>query len=383
MSYLVDITSVVPEHAISGDQFLRFYSQACNLNTDAAFIQKLKYLSRKTKINQRYSCVSDYSGSAFELYSNENYIQSIEKRMSLFKEKIMPLSIAAIDSLIKRTAITTGEITHLITVSCTGLFAPGIEFMLSEHYGLHHAEKSALNFLGCYAALKALKQAWYITQADPKANVLILSAELCSLHFSATDKEEDMIPNLLFGDGAAAALICGSESPYTKGKILLRIDQIGSACIPDSSALMTWELNSSLFRMFLGKQIAEVLKSNIQHVISDFSGEDPAQTAFWAIHPGGIKIVEGIQEKLALTPSQVEDSLHVLEQYGNMSSPTILFILNRIFEKIRKSSGLQAEKIIACAFGPGIHVELIRLSSSVPAHPGQPLINTKEYVVQD
>lgn len=378
MSYILDISTAVPEFRIEKEDVVRFYSQTFAPEETSHLTKKLNLLNKKTKINTRYSCIPDYNGNKYELYTGGDYKQPVEKRMELYKEKIMPLATKAINKLFLKTNIESLDITHLITVSCTGLFSPGMEFLVAEHYGLQHTEKLAINFLGCYAAIKAIKHAHYIAQANPEACILIISAELCSLHFYPSDADEDIIANLLFADGAAALIVCGNESKHIKDKLVLKIDAIGSAYIPNTLDLMTWNISSSAFRMFLSKNIVDAIKDNINPVVNNFLNESINETDYWAIHPGGVRIVEAVKDSLQLMESNVEDSLSILQEYGNMSSPTILFILNRIFKKIKKAEHAGNKKIFSCAFGPGLSIEMISLSSVDTA-----LKNKLKYVTEN
>ncbi|OYU95507.1 MAG: hypothetical protein CFE21_10205 [Bacteroidetes bacterium B1(2017)] len=362
MAYILDIATAVPDHAIEENQLVDFYAKALESAGEKAIHKKLKLFNEKTKIQKRYSCIPDFGLSNFELFTSGDFKEGIEKRTEIFKKEIMPLATKAIDKLLLKTQVKPKEITHLITVSCTGIFAPGFEFMVSEHYGLQSTEKLGLNFLGCYAAIKALKHAYYIANADPKACVLIISAELCSLHFMPSVLDEDIIANLLFADGAAATFVCGKNNKHLKGKTSLKIDEIGSAYIPNTLDLMTWNITSVAFKMYLNKNIPNAIKENIYPVVTDFL--DNSKPDYWAIHPGGIRILEAAKESLHLTTKNVEDSLSILRDYGNMSSPTILFVLERIFEKIKSKETLDATKIFSCAFGPGLTIEMLRLSAS-------------------
>ena len=363
MSYILDITTAVPEYCIEKEDLLRFYPQACQLSDVNLFRQKLNFLYGKTKIDKRFTCIPDFTGQGLELFTNGNYEQSIEKRMSVYKEKALPLASKAIDKLFLDTAVKPEEITHLITVSCTGLSAPGMEFLVAERYGLQHCEKIGLNFLGCYAAMKALKQAHYIADSNKGACILVVCVELCSIHFFPSEVDEDIVANLLFADGAAAVMVCGEKNEHVKNKVVLKIGDIGSTYVPDTFELMTWNVTSSAFRMFLSKRIVNTIKKNIHSVVHDFLRGKESEIDYWAIHPGGVKIVEAVQEELKLTYENVEDSLYVLQQYGNMSSPTILFILNDIFNKIKTRENTESKKIFSCAFGPGLNIEMICFSS--------------------
>lgn len=368
MSYLLNISTVVPEFKIGKEDLTRFYLQAFNPDETKHVIKKLNLLNNKTKINTRYSCIPDYKGNEYELYINGDFKPSVEKRMELYKNKVLPLASKAIDKLMRQTTIQPSDFTHLITVSCTGLMAPGLEFMIAEKYGLEQTEKSAVNFLGCYAALKALKQAHYIAQSNPNACILIVSVELCSLHFYPSDVNEDIIANLLFADGAAAVIVCGNKNEHVKNKVVLQIDDIGSASVPNTASLMKWDITSSAFRMYLSSKVVGAIKENIHDVVANFLGNEMSGTDYWAIHPGGVKIVEAVQESLNLNENNVADSMSIMQQYGNMSSPTILFILNSIFNKIKNAEQTESKKIFSCAFGPGLNIEMVSLSSVDTSH---------------
>lgn len=382
MPYILDISTAVPAYSANREELTKFYAQALDSIDMSASEKKMRLLCAKTEINNRFSCIPDFNGNQHELFIDNYYKQSVEKRMALYKEKIMPLAANAIDKLLQQTNIKPYDITHIITVSCTGLFAPGLEFLVAEQYGLQHTEKLALNFLGCYAAVKALKHAHYIAESNPNACILIVSAELCTLHFYPSGVDEDIIANLLFADGAAATLVCGNESEHIKNKVVLNIDAIGSAYIPNTLDLMTWNISSSAFRMYLSKKIVNAIKDNIQPVVNKFLKQNTSETDYWAIHPGGVRIVQAVKESLNLNDGNVEDSKNVLQEYGNMSSPTILFILNRIFKKIKKAKHFESKKIFSCAFGPGLSIEMISLSS-VNTTPEIKLKKIKEnYAVQ-
>jgi len=363
MSYILDISTAVPDFSVTNEELIRFYAKALQANGETEMNRKLNYLIAKTKITNRHTCIPDFNGQVQELFTNGNYQPSVEKRMAIYKEKMMPLAARAIDPLLLKNNIKTTDITHLITVSCTGLVAPGLEFLVAEYLELQHTEKIALNFLGCYAAIKALKHAHYIAQTDPEACILIVSAELCSLHFYPSVADEDILANLLFTDGAAAVIVCGDEFLELENKTVFKINAIGSANIPNTLDIMTWNISSSAFRMYLSREIANAIKENIAPVVYKFLSDNDKQVDCWAIHPGGVRIVEAVKESLNLSDSDVADSLAVLHQYGNMSSPTILFILKRLLNKFIAEEEFESKDIFTCAFGPGLNIEMIHLSA--------------------
>ncbi len=381
MSHIIDITTVVPAYSISNQEVLDYYSKLLE-NKDAESIrQKLPRLIANSHITTRYSCLPDFNSQSQELFTDGNYEPAVDKRLKVYMDHVVPLSIKATDKLLFRTKVAASEITHIITVSCTGMMAPGLEFHLAEHYNLLNAEKIALNFLGCYAAIKAIKHANYIATADPQACILVVCAELCSIHFNSSMVMEDVIANLLFADGAAALMICGNNSRHIKNNNTFRIDLAGSATIPNTTDLMTWSISPSSFRMYLSKEIVGSLRNNVKQVIHKFMGGHENDTTYWAIHPGGYRIVKAVQEALNLEDKSVADSLEVLKHFGNMSSPTILFILKNIFARINPRDSAQNQQIFACAFGPGLNVEMMLLSPAFNAQ--HRTYNKSAYVAEE
>jgi predicted naringenin-chalcone synthase len=193
--------------------------------------------------------------------------------------------------------------------------------------------------------------------------------------------DEDILANLLFADGASALFVCGDSNPHMKKKVVLRVDQMGSAYIPGTFDLMTWNISSTAFRMYLDKEIVNVIKKNIGDVVHAFLDKQGSTPRYWAIHPGGIKILEAVKEGLHLNEANVELSMDVLREYGNMSSPTILFILQRIFDEIRNSESEHKSGIFMCAFGPGLSIEMIHLSAISAEAIENPAIKELNYVV--
>lgn len=364
MAYLLDIETSVPRYENDKVGFMNFYSKALAASGLQDISKKMSFLMDKTRIEKRYSCIPDFGNDERELFQDNNYSPSVDRRMAVYKEKIVPLVSDVVASILKNNQLDSSKITHLITVSCTGLYAPGLEFAVADKYHLHHAEKLAVNFLGCYAGIKALKHAYYIANAQPDARVLVVSAELCTLHFNPSIVDEDVIASLLFSDGAASALVCGDNHKKTETKPVLSIDAIGSACIPSTSHLMTWDLSSHAFKMFLSRDLVKVIGENIAPVVHDFLSGNKEKVDYWAIHPGGIRIIEEVKERLSLVDEQVQDSTNVLKRYGNMSSPTILFILKGMLNRIKSSEQKEDSQAFACAFGPGLTVEMIRFSTS-------------------
>ena len=252
-----------------------------------------------------------------------------------------------------------GSVTHLITVSCTGLYAPGLDIELVNKLRLPTSvERTGINFMGCYAAFNALKAADAFCKQNEDAKVLILCTELCSLHFQKAPSEDNMISNALFADGAAAVLM---ENTRTSG-IRLVPERFISELISEGSTAMAWSVGDLGFEMLLSTYVPAIIKNGIgkltSTMLNSFS-KNISDVRYFAIHPGGRKILENIEQELGLKREDNDPAYHVLRNYGNMSSPTILFVLAEIIKRItNKDNG---QNILGFAFGPGLTLESMLL----------------------
>jgi alpha-pyrone synthase len=227
-----------------------------------------------------------------------------------------------------RLELTTDErrsISHVIVTSCTGLYAPGLDFEVVNHLGLNPSvERTMIGFMGCYAALNALKSAHHIVRSEPQARVLVLNLELCSLHFQETQALEQVLSFLVFADGCAASLVSAAPTG-------LAIDSFLAVNIPDTSHLITWRIGELGFDMQLSGEvpgrIGTALKDGGTQVTR---GSDPESIDLWAVHPGGRSILDSVEKGLSLKPDALVSSRDVLARYGNMSSATVMFVLREI-----------------------------------------------------
>ncbi len=365
MSVLCNISTAVPSNK---------YEQAHLANYMSGFFRhsdlekrKLKLMYGKSGINTRYSVIPDFAqanGNNFFPETNDHpSFPSIENRMDHYNGSALPMCIEAIIKCIKK--INKKQITHLISVSCTGLAAPGIDIDLVQHFKLNeNTNRTSVNFMGCYAALHALKQADYICKCEENAVVLIICVELCTLHFQRIDDLDNNTANLLFADGAAAALIV-SDRYAEKNKLDgFKINQFYSQVSLKGKSDMAWKLTSTGFLMTLSSNIPQLIEKDIKQFFSKAIkqlGISKQEIIHWAVHPGGKKILEVIQKELELNYADLESSFQVLKNYGNMSSPTFLFVLKDIFDtKINKE---KKEKTFGVAFGPGLTMESVILEN--------------------
>ncbi|WP_019008851.1 type III polyketide synthase [Deinococcus aquatilis] len=257
-------------------------------------------------------------------------------------------------------SLQPGDITHVVTVSCTGFFAPGPDYAVVRALGLRpDVQRFHVGFMGCYAAFPALKMAKAFCEADPTAVVLVVSAELCTLHMHASNDPDTLIASSVFADGAAAALV--SARRPSPGTPVLRMDHFETTLTPAGvgEADMAWTIGDQGYDMVLSTYVPSIIETHISGALVPLLARDPAlaeavhsQIEHWAIHPGGRSILDKVQGALNLSAEQLQPSREVLREYGNMSSATVLFILRSLLH-----SAHDEERVCAMAFGPGLTVE--------------------------
>ncbi|QDG67137.1 type III polyketide synthase [Pseudarthrobacter sp. NIBRBAC000502772] len=252
------------------------------------------------------------------------------------------------------------DITHVITVSCTGFFNPGPDYKIVRALGLDPAvQRYHLGFMGCYAAFPALRAAKSFCEADPQAVVLVVCAELCSLHVRTSNDPDTIMGSALFADGAAAAIITARNDPDAPA--LMQLDHFETVLTPVGEESMAWNIGDHGFEMVLGNYVPHIIDDHIVGALAPLLARDPSLRGLpyrdirhWAIHPGGRSILDKVQTRLELTDEQLVPARDTLRDYGNMSSATVLFVLRHILEQPPVEG---EERICSMAFGPGLTVE--------------------------
>ncbi|HJS56246.1 MAG TPA: type III polyketide synthase [Chitinophagaceae bacterium] len=360
MSKILSIGTAVPEHRHEQQRIFEFMSRVYAISETEK--RKLKFLYKHSGIQTRYSVLADYSLPASEwkfFIPTENLepFPSIEKRMKTFREQAAPLSLKAIQDCLKGSQ--NRSITHLITVSCTGMSAPGLDLELIELLKLPNTIwRTSVNFMGCYAAIHGLKMADAICKTDANANVLIVCIELCTLHFQKKYTPDNISSGILFSDGAAAILVSGNQE--MEG---MSIDSFYSSVSFKNKQEMVWEMSSTGFLLTLSGYIPELIEEDFGHMVDDALEKTDLKKediTHWCIHPGGKKILEAVHNSLQFTNGQLQHCYDILNDYGNMSSPTILFVLKRIRQSLHSK---QRNNIFGAAFGPGLTIETFILSA--------------------
>jgi alpha-pyrone synthase len=307
-------------------------------------------LVEKGQIEKRWSCVVPAEDSSHATINGQTFyvpgeFPSTGARMRQYEIEAPVLAERAVNAL--NLGARKSEITHLIVTSCTGFSAPGIDLEVINRCGLNPSiERTIIGFMGCYAAVNALKVARHIVRSEPDAKVLVLSVELCTLHFQETYELEEMMPFLLFADGCAAALI--SSEP--KG---LSMERFYATVLPAAAGQMAWHIRDLGFEMVLSSRIPTTVGEIIRHasdaILAGLSAKD---IELWAVHPGGRAVLDAVEPAFRLPLTALNASRRVLRDFGNMSSATVLFVLKSLLEEHRAGA-----KGCAMSFGPGLTAE--------------------------
>jgi predicted naringenin-chalcone synthase len=354
-SSIVSIGFSNPGPPISQGEIANFMKMAHGL--DEVESRKLGFLYRMSGIDFRHSVLNDFEKSDFLNFEffprNKNLtpFPGTKARMEVFQREAPVLAAEAARSCLTQSETSPDEITHLILVSCTGMVAPGVELQLIESLGLSESvERYCVHFMGCYAAFTGLKLADKILRAESDAKVLLVTVELCTLHFQQEFTEDNVLANSLFGDGAAAALV--KNDP--RG---LRINSYLSHVLWEGKQDMAWGIGDFGFEMKLSKYIPSLLDQGVRKLTDLFEKKfGLSQIRHFAIHPGGKQILQKIQEAFDLPEEVNHHAREVLRSFGNMSSVTILFVLGRMLH----AEEIQGE-ILAMGFGPGLTLETLHL----------------------
>jgi predicted naringenin-chalcone synthase len=356
LSKIISIGTALPANKHPQHEILPFMQRIYALAENDK--RKLKFLYQQSGIGTRYSVIPDYTRGAgeWEFYpptENLEPFPSLEQRMQWYLRHAAALSEKSIGRCLAGK-LDAREVTHLITVSCTGMSAPGLDLELVENLGLSKTVfRTSVNFMGCYAAVHALKLADALCTAQPGSRVLIVCTELCTLHFQHEPTVDNMMSSLLFADGSAAALIVSDDQPGNG----VRLNGFYSEIEFQGKKDMTWDLSSTGFRMTLTSYIPDLIEADFAALVSHALEKNNIRqdhVNHWCVHPGGRKILDCIYKSLGFTNGHLDNSYEILKEYGNMSSPTILFVLQRIMDKLDYS---QPNCIFGAAFGPGLTME--------------------------
>ena len=306
-------------------------------------------MATRSGIRHRWSVLPESAGGGSPVGPQGFYADGLmpptSARMALYAEHAPALALAAIAKL-----GTLGRITHIVVASCTGFTAPGLDQMIAGRLGLDPSvERVLIGFMGCYAAVTALKTARHIVRSEPDARVLVVTVELSTLHLQPATDLEPLLAMLQFGDGAAAAIV-----EATGGG--LGLDAPFAATLPDSAGLIEWHIGDTGFAMHLSGEVPGRIAAALADPVARAAltgGVEAGAIDGWAVHAGGRSILDAVETALGLGKAALADSRSVLNDNGNMSSSTLMFVLARLFVQ-------KPERGVALAFGPGLAAEGLR-----------------------
>ncbi len=344
-SYIIEMGLANPPYRLKQTESAQVMAKL--LGYDARATKRLERIYKKTDIEYRHTVLNTKADHL------PVPLGGVSERLKIYEKNACSLALAAIREGINPHFIP--KITHLITVSCTGMYAPGLDIELLMQLQLSpHIERTCINFMGCYGAFNALKVADAICHKDARAFVLIVCVEFCSLHFQPINSEDNLIANALFADGAACALIhsepCGEKN--------LNLTAFRSGFTDYEKKAMTWFIGNHGFDIKLSSYVPMILNENVKalvHPLLAFFQLTLEEIDYFAIHPGGKDILIQIEKALCIPTEKNKDAHEVLKNYGNMSSPTILFVLKKLLNRLTAKNNEQ--KILAMAFGPGLTIE--------------------------
>ncbi|MEC0239660.1 type III polyketide synthase [Paenibacillus dokdonensis] len=356
---ITGIGTSIPKYQLKQNEVFQRIEESCKKDSDV--MRWARRIFRQCGVDTRYTCEPDFlkpAGACRYLPDHEEaVVPSTSERMEVYQRESVPLAAQAAREAMTDAKLAPSSVTHLITVSCTGQFLPGLDTLLIKDLELsRRINRIPLTFQGCSAGLKAIQLAKSIVESDSSHHVLVVCVELCTIHFQPPASREALFGASFFGDGASACII----SAVTDAEE--HVFQLGSGhsvLIPDSVDEMIWNVGNQGFDLYLSPAIPKLLKSFLREEVGLLLGDH--LPPLWAIHPGGRGIVDAVQDMFMLDDSQVAYSRDILKHYGNLSSVTILFVLKRMREDLVQQGKEQANGI-SLAFGPGLTAELLSFS---------------------
>jgi len=346
-AYINRVATAVPPHDIHAAY--RCYAQALfRDNRHNALL--FRRMAEKSGIEHRYSCLAPGLDLESGVVDSEGFYErgnfpDTATRMRRFEQHAPELAQTAVERL--QLGAERDRITHLLITCCTGFSAPGLDFELVERCKLPSSiERTMIGFMGCYAAINALKLARHIVRSEPSARVLIVNLELCTLHLKETSDVEQVLSSFIFGDGCASSLV--SADPVGTA-----LDRFHAVLVPGTRDFITWNIRDFGFDMVLSGQVPAAIHDAMHdHRGEILDGAAVDSIDLWAVHPGGRTVLDAVERAFALAPSALSASREILRRYGNMSSATVMFV---IAELLRSSA--RGQTGCAMAFGPGLTAE--------------------------
>ena len=356
---LLSVAVAAPTHVIRQDEALSLAHRICC--SDNRQRRYAKALYEHAGVASRYGVLP--LGEAdrwapngpFNADGSACHGPTTEVRMEFYRQYALPLAQRAAELALERSGCEPKAFTHVVTASCTGFTAPGVDLGLIGSLGLAPTtQRVHVGYMGCHGAINALRVAHGLAHADIRNRILVCAVELCTIHFAFQWRTERMLGNALFADGAGAVVLGGDSAPASDPSTGWRLAATGSYLFPDTADAMTWSVGNHGFEMTISTELPRLIQENLREWLSawlETQGLAVSDIQSWAVHPGGPRIVNAVDAALGLNREQTAVSRDILSSYGNMSSATVLFIIDSLLARRAKTP------CVALGFGPGLVAE--------------------------
>lgn len=355
---LIDIATASPPYKVKQDYAASELKK--RMGGTAAISRMIEMAANQSGIDHRFIVIKDGETDSDEMFftkGGNHFSPDTKTRMNEYEKWSVELIKRAVEELAKKNKIDFRLIDRLITISCTGFFAPGLDYEIIKEFNISPAVKRTnIGFMGCAAALIGINSVWEAMSNNRNENILMVSVELCSLHLQTEPTRDNILANLIFADGAAAAYFSNKRNDET---LKLEIQFAESFLFEDSAKFMGWKIGNNGFEMMLSSELPKIVLNSAAPKaveILNKKGISVNEVKHWALHPGGRAILDSLQNGLHLSDDQLKPSRVVLNNYGNLSSVSILYVLKNILENQQLNKD---DLCCAIAFGPGLTMELV------------------------
>lgn len=355
---LIDIATASPPYKVQQDYAASELKR--RMGGTSAISRMIDMAANQSGIDHRFFVIKDgETDSADKFYTRggNHFSPDTKTRMNEYEKWSIELTKSAVKELAEKNKIDFKLIDRLITISCTGFFAPGLDYELIKEFNISpNVKRTNIGFMGCAASLIGINSVWEAMNNNQRENILMVSVELCSLHLQTEPTRDNILANLIFADGAAAAYFSNQRNnENTK----LEIQFTESFLFENSAAFMGWKIGNNGFEMMLSSELPKIILNTAAPKVIEIlnkKGISVNDIKYWALHPGGRAILDSLQNGLQLIDEQLKPSRDVLNNYGNLSSVSILYVLKNILN----SQQLKKDDLCcAIAFGPGLTMELV------------------------
>jgi predicted naringenin-chalcone synthase len=357
---IISVATATPPHKLDQGDALTMVQRICCVDERQSRLATALY--KHSGVQNRHTAVPYTEAYRWVPERNPdeapepNFGPSTEERMALYEAHALPLACEAATGALRQSKLAPSRITHVVTASCTGFTAPGVDSGLIGLLGLPPTtQRVHVGYMGCHGSINALRVAHGLASINSQFRILVCAVELCSLHYAFHWNSERMLGNALFADGAGAVVIGGkAHDSVDAAHGRWRLAATGSYLFPQTSEFMTWNVGNHGFAMTISPRLPELIQQNLGGWLSAWLAENQLRIGdirSWAIHPGGPRILEAAESALGLTPDKTQVSREILSQHGNMSSATVLFIVEKLL------ANRSAAPCVMLGFGPGLVAE--------------------------